>query len=107
MAKLPKKIKVMFRDYDICESTPVDQISHGAHYGMFMNAEGKILVGNVSPAENANTVLHEALHAIWRHMSMDKDIEEHYVTLIANGLATLIRDNPKLFPAIQEMLNGN
>lgn len=106
-SKLPKSVKINYRNYEIHKSTNIDQINHGSYYGMLKNAEGIILISEVHPHEDANTLLHEMLHVVWRHYDLDKDIEEHYVTVLANGLSTVIRDNPKVFEAIKDMLHEN
>jgi Zn-dependent peptidase ImmA (M78 family) len=48
-------------------------------------------------AAEANTILHEILHAIChdQKLGLKYDLEEEVVTGIANGLQDFIRDNPK------------
>ena len=68
------------------------------HRGMFNEPEGTIEVAtDQPPAEQAETLIHELLHAIWssRHMKA-RLTEESAVTQLASGLATVLRDNPLL-----------
>jgi hypothetical protein len=50
-----------------------------------------------SPAQAAETTIHEVLHALYQTMGLnDKDNEERTVGQLACGLAMVIRDNPAL-----------
>jgi hypothetical protein len=66
--------------------------------GIFYGETGEILIDQTIPAaEQAETLIHELLHAIWcsRHMKSRLG-EEAAVSQLASGLATVIRDNPVL-----------
>ena len=68
-------------------------------YGMFDADAQKILLREKfsSPAQEAETVLHEVGHAIFEVMGLtDKDSEERTVAQFSCGLAMVIRDNPAL-----------
>ena len=56
--------------------------------------------------QEANTLLHESLHAMWDHFSLPADEEERCVTLLANGLTELIVRNPDLLKYLCR-LNGD
>ena len=63
------------------------------------------------PQGQANTILHECLHAILLQADVfqSPDIkvtEEHVVTCLANGLCQVIQDNPELWSRIQQGLAG-
>ena len=54
-------------------------------------------------SDRLNILLHETLHGVWLHWGMDEttnseNTEEAVVTSIANGLTTVIRDNPDFLP---------
>lgn len=53
--------------------------------------------GNQSLVEEADTVLHEVLHAIFYTMKigLDLDTEEKCVSALATGLIGVIQDNPE------------
>lgn len=61
-----------------------------------------------SPASQADTLIHEILHAIWssRHMK-PRLYEEQAVTQLASGLATVLRDNPDLPLWLEQALIEN
>lgn len=55
----------------------------------------------------AKTLLHEILHAVSNAMALDAkefECDEDMVNPMANGLAAVMRDNPKTFKAIMEAL---
>lgn len=49
-----------------------------------------------TPVEEADTVLHELLHAIARvgNLGLSMDLEERAVTVLASGLIGVFQDNP-------------
>lgn len=67
-------------------------------YGQFDAEEAEISIRDgVSPVEEADTVLHEILHAVWFNMDIgNKKIEEHVVRKLATGLTQVFQDNPAL-----------
>lgn len=60
-----------------------------------------------SPQQQANTLLHEIGHAIWHEGNIESDdIEEHVVTVTANLMCQVIRDNPDVIDWIAEKARG-
>ena len=57
------------------------------------------------PVEEANTLIHELLHAIWFIMSIDHDglDAEGRVLRLASGLVGVFLDNPELLAYIQSI----
>lgn len=52
---------------------------------------------SLSPCQQAETLIHEVLHALWDHMMIPpKPTEEDVVSRLGVGLATVLLDNPKL-----------
>jgi Arc/MetJ-type ribon-helix-helix transcriptional regulator len=54
------------------------------------------------PLEEADTVLHELLHAIEHKMALEHN--EEYVHRFATGLVTIIRDNPHFLDYLRDRL---
>ena len=55
------------------------------------------------PLEEADTVLHELLHAIEHKMALEHN--EEYVHRFATGLVTIIRDNPHFLDYLRTQLH--
>ena len=60
-------------------------------------------------SETVDTIIHEILHGIYSAFYMgdpnDPEEEERVVSLMATGLTTIMKDNPKLFKSLQDMLD--
>lgn len=70
---------------------------------------GKIRVwaSDIPGCEQADTLLHEVLHAIWFTQELPgKTDEEDAVTKLTHGLCQLIRDNPEFLEVIKAGLDG-
>lgn len=77
----------------------VEAMEHNAKAcGFFHDHEGLIQIDyTIAPEQQADTLIHEILHAIWASRSMPSRVsEEQAVTKLASGLATVLRDNPFL-----------
>lgn len=75
--------------------------------GTFYHHEAKIgIAPNQTPYEEANTLLHEILHAIVYTYGLDLKpaTEELVVTKMANGLCELLIRNPKVVRYLSEAL---
>jgi hypothetical protein len=69
--------------------------TYGLHNGEILEVQFREKYA--SPAQEAQTVIHEVLHAIFETMGVaDKDNEERTVSQLAIGWAMFIRDNPRL-----------
>ena len=91
---MPASIKLGYRTIDLVAKDMPDD------FGEFVHGENKIFYSNkVTPPELTNTILHELLHAIWQdrvsELVSDKK-EETIVNALANGLMTLLCDNPDM-----------
>ena len=104
--KLPKIIKIGYQDYRFQEWEKHLASSNEA-YGEFFQKEKVIgLANNDTGISHANTLIHEILHGImyqWNTNLTEKE-EEKVCTTIANGLITVIRDNPWLLNYIKEKI---
>ena len=81
---------------------------HPKHVGVFKDQECLIeIVDNQSSQQQAETLIHELLHAIWATRGLPNRItEEACVTRLASGVATVIRDNPGLLHRLELALKG-
>lgn len=62
---------------------------HIDYYGQVIN-----ISDNLTPVEEADTVLHELIHAV--DLSMGLELSEHQVHHLATGLIALFQDNPEV-----------
>lgn len=69
--------------------------------GRSNQAKGEILVrGDMSEDIKMQTLLHETLHMIADMNSLEIVKEETTISVLANGLITFMKDNPKLIHRI-------
>lgn len=111
---LPKKIKVLSVDYTVIKATAHEEGSNGFIGNCSCDKNIIKIRKDMTSHKQANTLLHELLHAVFFEMGMwpvGKDpldkfeiSEETMVNTFSNGLATVIRDNPALMAAIQKGL---
>lgn len=97
-AVFPRQVHVGYRDYAIIRWDSHESKSEGC-LGQTDNLLAMIKVDafliDRDPVKTANTLLHEILHACWYVGDIeDSDKQEKVVTVIANQLAQLWRDNP-------------
>jgi hypothetical protein len=112
--KLPATVRIGYRDFDLIAFTetprseadlpPTLDDEHDGH----TDFRNQTITYRDAPSQNAaNTILHECLHVIAGHADVfadDEDwLEEHVVMAFANGLCSLISDNPVL---IIELMRG-
>jgi len=104
---LPKKIRIMALDYEIVLMDEEEK-RQGKYLGLCKNNEAKISIDERYNSQvQANTLLHETLHAIAHQMGkfdLSGKQEEKIVEGMATGICVVMRDNPKLFPLIQKAL---
>lgn len=92
----PEQLKVGYRTYAIAPM-PAQAILDDRLAGQHFPHANKIYVTpNVPQREQINTLVHELLHAILSSHGVDFPDEERVVLSLANGLCTLLRDNPGL-----------
>ena len=92
---IPKSLRVGGRGYPITLAKDLSGAAGLCHYGSRI----EILRGQ-TPLETADTVIHEAFHAVLYQQGRASGgkTEETYVRALATGLVQLIRDNPKFGP---------
>jgi len=101
--KMMKNIKIGYSDYTIIEK-PDKKLD-----GEFVHSKKELRLSTKLDAEGKlNTFLHETLHGVWFHWGLSeaisgKNSEETAVNALANGLTTLIRENPEFLPTLEKL----
>jgi hypothetical protein len=116
MSKLKTKIKIGYADVKIKLLNKKDYPKWCKdHFGEYDSNKSEMLINsNLSKIEEANTFLHELLHAsIWiSGLSTEggvleqKKREEIVVNALANNLAQVFRDNKWILPYLKTNLTG-
>lgn len=115
---LPREVRVGIHRYKIIEMSPAEATAHGV-LGLISTATQTIHLATYrGPAETADTLVHEIIHAICRSFNLPKEgvTEENTVIAISNGLVRVAQDHPDLWDWIgraararhwEELNNGN
>ena len=91
--KIPKKIKVLAREYTI---EIVDSINEQDHLGETKHSKLNIKIKRSHPLQMEQTLLHELFHCIAGTFT------EYEVDTLANSLHSLIKDNPGMFKELSK-----
>lgn len=102
----PRIIKVLGRAYVISYEPALNLGVPNAGMCDNFNLVIHVLDGQ-HPVEEADTLIHELLHAIWFIMSIDHGglDEEAVVRRLASGLTGVFLDNPELLAYLQSIKN--
>jgi hypothetical protein len=81
-------------------------------YGVCQYDPPVILIqGGLNPVKDASTTIHELMHAVYNSLRGAKvpiddpaAVEEFFVATLSAGLATVLRNNPKLLDRIYDQL---
>jgi len=104
MTRRPSKIKVLDIDYAIVWVDDTWSSQTGSS-GQQSYARQEITVQKAAPQIEANTLLHEILHAVADGMSLtDDSSEEEFVSRLATGMCAVWRDNPKVWAWWQQQV---
>ena len=115
MTKLPESIKIGWKDVKIVRVKTSFLKNNSDYWGQYVARESKIEIQEeASGADTANTLLHEIIHAIVYHSSMnteggplkDEDAEEHVVNSMTNWLMGVFKDNPWLLDTLKDNIHG-
>lgn len=104
MSERPSKVKI--GPYDMTVG-PLDPTAAHQDFGQFCAITQTIRTLDTfsSPQLEAETTLHEILHAIWwAYQAKAKDGEERIVSCLGVGLAQFIRDNPAFTDWLRDKL---
>lgn len=102
---LPQSVRIGYRTYAVKAISPIAATSREM-FGECDNCLGEIRIrADLDPVKQANTLLHEVLHACWYVANVDDgDNQERTVTALANILTQVWRDNPELVAFLAERL---
>ena len=104
----PEKV---FLSYMALDLVPKEVVHGQQEYGLFVPEVGRIeLREGQTRREEANTIMHETLHAICYAygLRLSFEEEERIVNTMANGLCDLLARNPDLISYLTEGLtHGN
>jgi len=105
---MAKEIKIGYRNYKIKNLDSIVSKCNEIN-GQFLATDGVIaLSSDEDSISHANTLIHEIFHAIvyqWG-IELDDKEEEKICNTLANGLTTVLVDNPWLLAYIQKNLKG-
>lgn len=98
-------VKVGHRDISVSALSPTKARDMEAD-GIYSPSRRAIEIDpNLTPPDQAETLIHEILHALWHYMGLpEKAPEERVVEALSLGLATVLRDNPELHAMIHQAL---
>lgn len=103
--QLPPFIRVGYQDFVVTRSKDATHTDRAHGYTRKDDAHIHINIHS-NKVNNANTLLHEVLHAVVYTQGMDlsDDMEETVVNALSNGLTQVIRDNPQFIHYILDQL---
>ncbi len=111
--QLPATIKIGWKDVKL-ERVKTSFIKNNSDYwGQYVARENKIEIQEEAKGlDLANTLLHEVIHAIVYHSSLnaqggplhDDDHEEQAVNSMTNWMMTVLRDNPWFLETIKQSI---
>lgn len=105
---MAKEIKIGYRNYKIKNLDSIVSKCNEIN-GQFLASDGVIALSSEEDSiSHTNTLIHEILHGIVYQWGIDIDEkeEEKICNTIANGLTTVLVDNPWLLTYIQKNLKG-
>ena len=107
LSEIPQPIKVGYRTYRVEWEENWDAVNRNR---LASHDPCKALITFcpwIDKQEAANCLIHEVLHAVWwMWCVMEKPNEETAIGNIANGLASVLADNPGLFEWIEGALRA-
>jgi hypothetical protein len=89
-SEMPSSVRILGRDWDILY---YDKTQGYDEHGCTVESRRELLISDGQlPLDEADTVLHESIHAI--DMTMDLELSEHQVRVLATALIGIFQDNP-------------
>lgn len=104
--KRPESIRIMGRDYQVVWEE--DTLLGTSNLGITYTHECSIAVrAGQHPIEEADTLLHEVMHAVWYCMSISEGgaDEESVIRRMASGLIQVLMDNGQLLKYFADIYN--
>jgi len=104
---LPETVKILHKVFDLRERDYKESFGNTRLAEIdFMHNDINYLP--IQGSESVDSIIHEILHGIFGLMQIDQhythDQEEYIVSAMATGITTVMKDNPDLFDALQDML---
>ncbi len=106
MAKLPKTIKIGSHVHKVTVVKNLRSKAGEEALGLYSYDDQRISIEeSITPSRQAEVLLHEILHALYAYFDISKegDKEETVVSRLAEGLATVFKDNPALIKYLEEV----
>lgn len=102
------KLRVGHADYAVMFMDPDSHDDYGTNAGSCDREQHLILIDPTQPpSEQASTLLHEALHAVWGVYKLPASVtEEGACRRLESPLLCLLRDNPGMLKAITAATQG-
>ena len=101
--RMPRSIKVAHRRYEVIGLRSEAARAQGINGDCKTEPPTIRVDRGLKPPDRAETMIHEVLHACWRHLPATTD-EETAVTTLAENLAQVWADNPDLVAWISHCL---
>jgi hypothetical protein len=102
--RMPRSVKVGHRIFEVVQWAEKAALAQGAR-GDCREEPPVIRVSKgLKPFDQAEVLIHEILHACWKHLPSDSVTEEEAVSILAENLAAVITDNPAIVAWLQENL---
>lgn len=105
---IPDSVKIFHSTYALIEDDYKD-MSQKSEYGSISYINKTIHYLGSDDSEMVDTIVHELCHGICHYMDIARELpgdsEEGLVRKISVGLVTIMKDNPTLFIALQNVLN--
>jgi hypothetical protein len=95
-SRMPRSVKVGHRTFDILQWDKKAAEASGALGDCREDPPVIRVAKGLKPFDRAGVLLHEILHACWRHLPSDRVTEEEAVTTLADNLSAVIADNPDI-----------
>ena len=113
--KLPEQIKIGWKDVDL-QRVKVSFVKNNSDYwGQYIARQNKIEIQDEAQGQDlANTLVHEIIHAIVYHSSLnaeggplyESDDEEQAVNSMTKWLMGVFKDNPWLLDFLKDNIHG-
>lgn len=99
MSKIPANIRILGLSYPVAMESNEHFVNHAN--GIINCDEQFIRIADtLGPDKEKETLLHEVIHGV--SFAMCSDLSEHQVRSMANGLYSVLKDNPKLVKYLLE-----
>lgn len=103
--QIPTTLRIAGLDYSVV-LTKNPEVGNNVCFGTCTYGSCTIELNNdptIAPGKLQQTLLHEILHAVWYHTSLNEDDgEERIIDALSKGLFQVISDNPGVFAPLKK-----